>query len=325
MNDSKLASKTEDPLLPKKLYATVYRIRSFEKKCAVLYRQGLINGYLHSYIGEEAIAAGACAAMRSGDYIVSTHRGHGHCIANGADIKAMMAEICGKETGYCQGRGGSMHIADFNLGNLGANGIVGGGIPMGVGAALGAKIRGTTQAVIIFLSDGASNNGVFPESLNLAAIWNLPVVFLIENNGYAVSTPIEQTSRTADLFRRASGYLVSSGQIDGNDAAAVYEAVQSALEQCRNGQGPALVEAKTYRHGGHHVNDPGAYMPREKLEYFKAQDPVTTMRNKLLQSPYPEEKIRDIEKHIEAEIESAVEYVKNSPEPSVEKFLEVCE
>ncbi len=311
--------------LLKKLYETVFKIRSFEKKCCALYRQGLINGYLHSYIGEEAIAAGACAAMQPGDYIVSTHRGHGHCIANGADLKAMMAEICGKETGYCLGRGGSMHIADFNLGNLGANGIVGGGIPLGVGAALGAKIRGSNQAVIVFLSDGASNNGVFAESLNLAAIWNLPVVFLIENNGYAVSTPIEQTSRTTDLYKRALGYMVKTSPTDGNDALAVYEAVMPALEQCRSGRGPIVVEAKTYRHGGHHVNDPGAYMPREKLEYYKARDPVENMRKKLLEAGCAGEDLLDLEKRVEAEIEAAVEYVKNSPEPSVEKFLEVCE
>jgi len=311
--------------LLKKLYETVFKIRLFEKKCCALYRQGLINGYLHSYIGEEAIAAGACAAMRPGDYIVSTHRGHGHCIANGADLKAMMAEICGRETGYCLGRGGSMHIADFNLGNLGANGIVGGGIPMAVGAALGAKIRGSGQAAIVFLSDGASNNGVFAESLNLAAIWNLPVVFLIENNGYAVSTPIEQTSRTTDLYKRASGYMVAASQTNGNDAAAVYQAALSALEQCRRGQGPVVIEAKTYRHGGHHVNDAGAYMPKERLEYYKARDPVENMRKKLLEAGYAGQEMLALEKRIEAEIEAAAEYAKNSPEPSVKSFLEVCE
>lgn len=309
----------------RKLYEIVFKIRLFEKKCCILYRQGLIHGYLHSYIGEEAIAAGACAAMQPNDYLVSTHRGHGHCIANGADLKAMMAEICGKETGYCLGRGGSMHIADFSLGNLGANGIVGGGIPMGVGAALGAKIRGSSQAVIVFLSDGASNNGVFAESLNLAAIWNLPAVFLIENNGYAVSTPIEQTSRTVDLYKRAAGYMVPASEVDGNDARAVYEAARRGLGQCRSGQGPVLIEAKTYRHGGHHVNDPGAYMPEKKLEYYKARDPVENMRKKLLVNGYTEEDVVNIEKRIEAEIESAAEYVKNSPEPSVGKFLEVCE
>jgi len=311
--------------LLKKLYETVFKIRLFEKKCCALYRQGLINGYLHSYMGEEAIAAGACAAMQPGDYVASTHRGHGHCIANGADLKAMMAEICGKETGYCLGRGGSMHIADFSLGNLGANGIVGGGIPLGVGAALGARIRGSSRVTIIFLSDGASNNGVFAESLNLAAIWNLPAVFMIENNGYAVSTPIEQTSRTTDLYKRAAGYLVESKQVDGNDALAVYEAACRALEQCRKGQGPVVIEAKTYRHGGHHVNDPGAYMPREKLEYYKARDPVENMRKKLLEADCAADAVLEMEKRVETEIEAAVEHVKNSPEPSVEKFLEVCE
>lgn len=308
-----------------KLYETAFKIRSFEKQCCALYRQGLIQGYLHLYVGEEAIAAGACAAMQPGDYMVSNHRGHGHCIANGADLKAMMAEVCGKETGYCLGRGGSMHIADFRLGNLGANGIVGGGIPIGVGAALGAKIRGSKQSAVIFLSDGASNNGVFAESLNLAAIWNLPLIFLIENNHFAVSTPIEQTSRTADLYKRAAGYMVAASAVDGNDALVVYDVVRQGLEQCRGGHGPIVIEAKTYRHGGHHINDPGAYMPREKLEYYKARDPVAFLRNKLLARSVAEEEIGAIEKRVAAEIEAAVEYVKASPEPSVENFLRVCE
>ena len=216
----------------------------------------MIVGYFLPYLGEEAIAVGTCAALRSDDYIVSTHRGHGHCIARGGDIRKMLAEVLAKEAGYCYGLGGSMHIADVTTGNIGANGLVGGGIPLGIGAGLGISIRGTEQAVVIFFSDGASNNGVFAESLNLAAIWNLPVIFMLENNHYAVSTPIEEASRTEDLYKRAEGYGVFATAIDGNDVKVVYEKTKEALEVCRSGRGPFLVEAKTYRQGGHHVPQP---------------------------------------------------------------------
>ena len=216
-----------------------------------------------------------------------------------------------------------MHIADIAAGNLGANGIVGGGIPIGVGAGLGIYVRGSDQVVAIFFSDGASNNGVFAESVNLAAIWDLPVVFVLENNDYAVSTPVKQTSRTCDLYRRAKGYCVKAMPVDGNDVLAVYEKAKEAVTDCRSGKGPALIEAKTYRHMGHHVNDPGTYMPKEKLEYFKARDPVKRGRQYLLEKAgLSEEEITDIEAEIEKEMDEAIEFAKNSPEPSVEEFLE---
>jgi len=307
----------------KDLYRTLYTIRIFETRCIKLYRLGVIRGYLHPYLGEEAIATGACAALRQKDYMVSTHRGHGHCIAKGAEIKYMMAEMCGREAGYCRGRGGSMHISDMAGGNLGANGIVGGGIPIGVGAALGAKIRKSDQVVVIFFSDGASNNGVFAESLNLAAIWNLPAIFMVENNHYAVSTPIEQSSRSPDLYKRAEGYMVTAGSIDGNDVLAVYEKTKEASEKCRRGEGPVLIEAKTYRHGGHHVNDPGLYMPKDRLEYYSKKDPVKIGRQYLLEKGQcSEEEIAELENHIACELEAAVEFAKKCPEPSVEEFLE---
>lgn len=305
------------------LYRTVYKIRVFDKRCARLYRLGLIRGYLHPYFGEEAIATGVCAALRKDDYIISTHRGHGHCIAKGAVIKTMMAEICGRVTGYCKGRGGSMHIADAQTGNLGANGIVGGGIPIGVGAGLSIKLQKSDKVVVIFFSDGASNNGVFAESLNLAAIWNLPVIFMLENNHYAVSTPIEESSRTADLYKRAEGYMVPASMVDGNDVLAVYEETKQAVELCRSRKGPVLIEAKTYRHGGHHVNDLGAYMPKDRLEYYKNKDPLKIAKQYLLdKAAYSEEQIVEIEKKVDSEIEEAVDFAKNSPEPSVEDFLE---
>ncbi len=305
------------------LYRTLYTIRVFETQCIKLYRQGLIVGYFHPYLGEEAIATGVCAALRDDDYIISTHRGHGHCIARGGEIKKMVSEVLGREDGYCHGRGGSMHIADVTRGNIGANGIVGGGIPIGVGAALGVRIRGGDQVVAIFFSDGAANNGVFPESLNMAAIWDLPVVFVLENNQYAVASPIEEMTRVTDLYQRGLAYGVPSSTVDGNDVLAVYEKMQDAVATCRQGKGPVLIEAKTYRHGGHHVNDPGLYMPKERLEYYKAKDPVGIGRQHLLeQGKVSEETIGAIEQEVDRQMAEAIEFATNSPHPSVEKFLE---
>lgn len=305
------------------LYKKLYTIRIFESRCIQLYRQGLIIGYFHPYLGEEAIASGVCAALREDDYIVSTHRGHGHCIARGGELKKMVAELLGKEMGYCRGRGGSMHIADINAGNLGANGIVGGGIPIGVGAGLGVHIRGSDQVVAIFFSDGASNNGVFAESVNLAAIWDLPVIFVLENNDYAVSTSVSETSRTCDLYKRAEGYCVKTMSVDGNDVLAVYKSAEEAVQNCRSSKGPVLIEAKTYRHGGHHVNDPGTYMPEEKLEYFKSKDPVKLGRQYLIdEAGLNEEQIIALESEVDKDMDEAIEFAKNSPEPSVEEFLE---
>lgn len=312
--------------LLERLYRTLCTIRVFETECVKLYRQGLIIGYFHPYLGEEAIATGVCAGLRDDDYIVSTHRGHGHCIARGGELRKMVAEVLGREDGYCHGRGGSMHIADVTRGNIGANGIVGGGIPIGVGAALGVSIRGGDQVVAIFFSDGAANNGVFPESLNMAAIWNLPVVFVLENNHYAVSSPIEEMTRVPDLHRRGEAYGVPSGPVDGNDVLAVYEKTRQAVEMCRKGKGPVLIEARTYRHGGHHVNDPGLYMPKERLEYYQARDPVLMNRKYLLeQGGFTEEQIGAIEQEIERQMADAIEFARNSAHPSVEKFLEEVE
>jgi TPP-dependent pyruvate/acetoin dehydrogenase alpha subunit len=308
------------------LYRTLYTIRVFETECIKLYRQGLIVGYFHPYLGEEAIATGACAALRGDDYIVSTHRGHGHCIARGGELKKMAAEVLGREAGYCRGRGGSMHIADVTTGNIGANGIVGGGIPIGVGAGLGIRIRGSDQVVVIFFSDGASNNGVFAESLNLAAIWDLPVVFLLENNHYAVSSPIEQMTRVPDLYKRAAGYGITASPVDGNDVLAVYERAKEAVQACRSGKGPVLIEAKTYRHGGHHVNDPGLYMPKDRLEYYKAKDPVKIGRQYLVeQGKCTDEEIGAVEEQVHRQMAEAIEFAKNSPEPSVQEFLKEVE
>jgi acetoin:2,6-dichlorophenolindophenol oxidoreductase subunit alpha len=299
------------------MYRNVYATRQFELKCAELYRAGLIRGYLHPYLGEEAIAAGACAAVGEDDYIVSTHRGHGHCISKGAEFKLMMSEIMGKATGYCSGRGGSMHISSKKDNNLGANGIVGGGIPIAAGAGMGIKVKGTKQVVISFFSDGASNNGVFSESLNLAAVFNLPVIFMLENNHYAVSTRIECSAGECNLAGRGPAYGIPGICLDGNDAVTVYLETKKAVERARNGEGPTLIEASTYRHGGHHVNDPGLYMPRDELAAWKEKDPLVVLRKHIDN----DKKVKTVEKKVDREMDEAIEFGKNSPDPSVEDFL----
>jgi TPP-dependent pyruvate/acetoin dehydrogenase alpha subunit len=299
------------------MYRNVYATRQFELKCAELYRVGLIRGYLHPYLGEEAIAAGACAAIGDDGYIVSTHRGHGHCISKGAELKLMMAEIMGKATGYCGGRGGSMHISSKKDNNLGANGIVGGGIPIATGAGMGIKLKGTNQVVVSFFSDGASNNGVFAESLNLAAVFNLPVIYMLENNHYAVSTRIECSAGDCNLAGRGPAFGIPGICVDGNDAVAVYLEAKKAVERARNGEGSTLIEAKTYRHGGHHVNDPGLYMPRDELEAWKARDPIIVMRKHI----NDDKKVKTVEKTVDQEMDAAIEFGKSSPDPSVEEFV----
>ncbi len=309
-----------------KLYKTLYTIRLFETRCIELYRKAYIRGYFHPYLGEEAIAVGVCAALRQQDYIVSTHRGHGHCIARGADIKKMTAELFGRKSGYCAGRGGSMHIADVATGNLGANGIVAAGIPLGVGAALGASIRKEDRVSVVFTSDGGANNGVFCEALNLAAIWNVPLILVVENNQYAVSTPIEQATRVPELFKRGEAFGVTSFTLDGNDVLEMYERTKEAIELCRSGEGPILAEAKTYRHGGHHCNDPGKYMPRDRMEYYKSIDPLKRGRKYLMEMGKATEKeIEKIEEEVKREMEEAIEFGLQSPEPSVEEFLQEVE
>lgn len=308
------------------MYRKLYAIRIFETRCIELYRKALIRGYFHPYLGEEAIAVGVCAALREQDYIVSTHRGHGHCIARGAELNRMAAELFGKVTGYCAGRGGSMHIADISAGNLGANGVVAAGIPHGVGAALGAKIRKEDCVAVVFTSDGGVNNGVFSEALNLAAVWNAPMILVVENNQYAVSTRIEDSCRIPDLFKRGESLGVPSFQLDGNDVLQVYEKTNEAVEICSAGKGPVLFECKTYRHGGHHCNDPGMYMPEERMAYYRQHDPVKLGRNYLIeQGGATQAEVREIEQAIGREMEEAIEFALGSPEPSVDEFLKEIE
>jgi pyruvate dehydrogenase E1 component alpha subunit len=316
-SQKKAVSPPVDEAIMLQMYRNVYATRQFELKSAELYRAGFIRGYLHPYLGEEAIAAGACAAIGEEGYIVSTHRGHGHCISKGAQLKLMMAEIMGKATGYCGGRGGSMHISSMKDHNLGANGIVGGGIPIATGAGMGIKVKGTNQVVVSFFSDGASNNGVFAESLNLAAVFNLPVIFMLENNHYAVSTRIDCSAGDCNLAGRGPALGVPGICVDGNDAVAVYLETKKAAKRASDGEGPTLIEADTYRHGGHHVNDPGLYMPRDELEAWKARDPIIVLRNHIKD----DKKVTAIENAVDQEIDAAIEFGKRSPDPAVEDFV----
>lgn len=309
------------PQLLQAMYETALTIRRFEQRAIEQYRLGNIRGYLHPYLGEEAIAVGSIAALEPDDYIVSTHRGHGHAIAKGHDPRRMMAELFGKETGYCRGRGGSMHVASRSVRNLGANGVVAGGLGIATGAALAIKQRGGSEIVVAFCSDGGSANGMWHESLNLAAIWDLPVVFVLENNQYAVSTRIRDSARVEHLSSRAAGYGMPGLTVDGNDAAVVYGAMQEPVRRARAGEGPSLVECMTFRHGGHHVNDPGLYLPAEELQRWKARDPLIVLRERLARTGVDEATIAAIDERVELLLEEAVEFATASPNPSLEEFL----
>jgi pyruvate dehydrogenase E1 component alpha subunit len=288
-----------------------------------LYAQNLVPGTIHLYAGEEAVAVGVCSALQKDDYITSTHRGHGHCIAKGADMKRVMAEILGKQTGYCRGKGGSMHIADFSLGILGATAVVGAGFPIAVGAGLSIKLRKTSQVVACFFGEGASNQGTFHEGLNLASVWRLPVIFVCENNLYAMGTRQSRVMNIENVADRAVAYGIPGVVVDGNDVLAVYETAEKAVERARNGLGPTLIECKTYRHKGHSRVDPAKYRPKEEVEYWLAKDPIKRFREKLLQTNIlTEAEIQQVEMEVSVEIEEAVKFAMESPYPNPEEALE---
>jgi pyruvate dehydrogenase E1 component alpha subunit len=253
---------------------TMWTIRRFEEAVDDLFARGLMHGTMHLSIGQEASATGSCLALREDDAITSTHRGHGHCIAKGADLTRMMAELLAKETGYCRGRGGSMHIADVATGNLGANGIVAGGIPIAAGAALAYQLRGEDRVVACFFGDGAANEGAFHEAVNLAAIWNLPVVFICENNKYGMSFSTEKSFAIENIADRAAGYGIPGVTVDGNDVVAVYDAVDAAVARARSGAGPTLVENVTYRWKGHSKSDKNLYRTKEEIAEWRGKDPI---------------------------------------------------
>ena len=305
------------------MYRTMVRIRTFEERVHKEFITGNIPGFCHVYSGEEASATGTCANLTPDDYITSTHRGHGHLIAKGSKTDLMMAELFGKKTGYCRGKGGSMHIADVDIGILGANGIVGGGITVAGGAALSAQMRGTDQVVICFLGDGASNRGTFHEGVNLAACWKLPVVYVIENNLYAEKTRITTTVMLPNIADRAVAYGIPDVTVDGNDVVAVYETVGEAVARARKGEGPTVIECKTYRHHGHYVGDPQTYKPEEEVKEWMKKDPIPAFRKQLVETGVFTEKDADsINRDMEEEIENAVKFAVESPLPEPEETLE---
>ena len=305
------------------LFEKMLEIRRFEEKVWDLFGRNLIPGTLHLYIGEEATAVGVCANLRVDDYITSTHRGHGHCIAKGARLEPMMAELLGKKTGYCKGKGGSMHVADASIGILGATAVVGSGIPIAVGAGLSCKLRKTDQVVACFFGDGASNNGTFHESLNMAAIWKLPIVFVCENNLYAMGTRISNVTAIDNIARRAIAYGMPGVTVDGNDAVAVFQAAREAVERARKGEGPTLLECQTYRHKGHSRFDPATYRPQEEVEEWMKRDPIVRLRKKLTEEQIlSEEEAGEIDKRIIDEVEAAAGFALGSSYPELEEALE---
>ena len=308
------------------LLRKMLEIRLFEEKIVDQYARGNVPGLAHLYIGEEAVAVGACASLKEGDLITSTHRGHGHCIAKGADPKRMMAELFGKKDGYCKGKGGSMHIASMDIGMLGAMGIVGSGSPIAVGAALAARIRKSNQVVICFFGDGATNTGAFHESSNFAALHKLPIVFVCENNLYGISVSMERHTAIKNIADRAAGYAMPGVIVDGNDVTKVYEVVGKAVKAARMGKGPTLVECKTYRFRGHFEGDPNLgerYRDKEEIKRWMAKCPIKKLKDEVLEKKLATKReIELIEKEISRQIEDAMRYAEASPFPDGEETLE---
>lgn len=305
------------------MYKTMLKIRKFEQVAMNTFAEGKIPGFVHLYIGEEAVATGVCANLKDSDYITSTHRGHGHILAKGGDLKFMMAELFGKATGYCKGKGGSMHIADATKGILGANGIVGAGHNIAVGAGLSAQYRGTDQVCVCFFGDASTNQGTFHESLNMASVWKLPVVFVCENNLYGISMSQNRHQAIKDVADRGVAYNVPGIVVDGNDVFAVYEAAEEAIKRAREGKGPTLIECKTYRHRGHFEGDPCVYKPTEEQEEWLAKDPIPRFEKYLVENEIlTEERLKEVQYKVESQIDEAVDFANNSPYPELESVLE---
>jgi TPP-dependent pyruvate/acetoin dehydrogenase alpha subunit len=306
------------PSRKRDLLCQMYTIRAFEEMAEQLYAMGKVHGTMHLSIGMEASAVGSIAALRADDLILSTHRGHGHCIAKGADLNLMMAEFMGKETGYCRGRGGSMHIADVKGGNLGANGVVGGGLATAMGVGLGLRMQRRDQICLCFHGDGAANLGPFHESLNMAAIWGLPVVYVCENNQYAMSFSVKRAFTIAQISDRAAAYGMPGVTVDGNDLLAVYEAVSEAARRARAGKGPSLIENVTYRWRGHSKSDANRYRTQQEIEAWKLKCPIKRFRALLLrEGTLTEDDAEQVEKDAYAAIDAAVAFAEASPEPDV--------
>ena len=304
------------------LYTTMKKIRLFEEKVAELFAAGKLAGFVHLYAGEEAIGVGICAHLTDRDYITSTHRGHGHCIAKGVDINSMMAEIYGKATGACKGKGGSMHIADVEKGMLGANGIVGAGGPLACGSGLMAKTLGTDQVTVCFFGDGAAEQGTMHEAMNLACCWNLPLVFVCENNGYAETTPWGYHCAAKSISDRGVAYDMPGITIDGTDFFAIYEAAEEAIGRARRGEGPSLIECRAFRYFGHFEGDAMLYVTDEEKEHNRARDPIEAFKKRALQRELlSEEQVAEIDAKVTEIIEEAVKFAEESAWPDIKEVF----
>lgn len=316
------AIRTYTPEVLRAALRKMYLIRKFEEGAEDSYTRGLIHGTMHLSIGQEASAVGACMPLDDEDKITSTHRGHGHCVAKGADAGRMFAEFFGKEEGYCRGRGGSMHIADVSKGNLGANGIVGGGLPIAVGAALSAKRLGTGAVTICFFGDGANNEGAFHEALNMASVWKLPVVFICENNRYGMSTSTERSTAVKQIAERAQAYAMPGVTVDGNDFSAIAEASETAVARARRGEGPSLIESLTYRWRGHSKSDRNRYRTKDEIEAWMAQDPIRRMGDLLIEHAIlSADEIAALEAEVDAEIAAAIAFARAGTDPKAADVL----
>jgi len=303
-------------------FRTMWRIRLFEEAVEDLYGRGMMHGTMHLSIGQEAVPTGACATLKDGDQITSTHRGHGHCIAKGADLGRSMAELLARDNGYCKGRGGSMHIADVATGNLGANGIVAGGPPIAAGAALSNQLRGTDQVCLCFHGDGAVGEGAWHEALTLASMWNLPVVFICENNKYGMSMSSEKAFKVDRMSEKAAAYGVPGETVDGNDVEAVYEVVARAVARARAGEGPSFIEALTYRWRGHSKSDKNLYRTKEEIAQWRADDPIAAYAAELLdRGDATQEQLNAVADEVRTEIREAVRFGTQGEEPTVEAML----
>ena len=316
-------SETMTPEIALGIHHTMVRIRVFESRIEELFKAGMLPGFVHTYLGEEAIAAGVCTVLRPDDYITSTHRGHGHAIAKGVELGRIMAELFGKETGTCRGRGGSMHVADFSIGMLGANGIVAGGLGIAAGAALSARYRGTDQVAVAFFGDGGINKGTFHEALNFAAVHRLGVVYVCENNQYAQFTSRRRTTSVDDLSVRATAYGIPGRTVDGNDAAATYRATLEAVDRVREGGGPTLLHMETYRLGGHYVGDAEVYREDSEVEQHRRSDPIDRWERNLSEAGWITEELRtEVWDRAREEVAAAVRFAEDSPLPEGDTALD---
>ena len=313
-----MSQKTEQLL---SWYSEMLSIRKLDENVNTLLKQGLMFGFSHQYIGQEAISVGVCANLQPDDYITSNHRGHGHCLSKSGNLKFILAELLGKETGYCRGNGGSAHIADQESCNLGANGIVGAGAPIAAGAALASVLRGEKRISVCFFGDGAANQGATMEAMNFAAVKNLPMIFLCENNNYAVSASFANSTKVESIAKRAEGFGIPAETIDGNDVELVYETAKRAADRVRSGNGPYLIECITYRWKGHSTNDQGSYRTAEELEAWKEKCPIKALKDKLLKSGVTEAELEAREAQVDAEFEEALQFAIDSPFPKPEDSL----